>query len=156
MAERCFVTVLARRDAIRQLLRSSRIGSQEELRERLAARGFATTQTTLSRDLIRLGARRTTLRDGGSMYELDPPAGESELRQRDDVVAIEDSLAIVVVMTSPGAASAVALALDRARIPEVLATIAGDDTIFVAPARRITPAQLAKKLRKLWNVKDPP
>jgi len=149
------MTIVARRDAIRQLLRSARIGSQEELRERLAARGFETTQTTLSRDLARLGARRTTLRDGGSMYELGEVEGEELVRQRDDVVAIEDSLALVVVMTSPGAASAVAVALDRARIPEVLATIAGDDTIFVAPARRITPAQLAKKLRKLWNVKDP-
>ncbi len=151
------MNVTARRDAIRQLLRSARIGSQEELRERLAARGFETTQATLSRDLARLGARRTTLRDGGSMYELDPPGPTDDgLRQRDDVVAIEDSLALVVVMTSPGAASPVALALDRARLPEVLATIAGDDTIFVAPARRTTPAQLAKKLRKLWNVKDPP
>ena len=148
-------TTTNRRDAIRQLLRASRIGSQEELRERLAQRGFVTTQATLSRDLVKLGARRTTLSSGGSVYELEGLPAEPELRMRDDVVAIEDSHAIVVVMTSPGAASAVALALDRARIPEVLATIAGDDTIFVAPARRTTPAQLAKKLRKLWNVKDP-
>jgi transcriptional regulator of arginine metabolism len=80
---------------------------------------------------------------------------DATLRQRDDIVGVEDSLALVVVMTSPGAASSVALALDRARLPEALATIAGDDTVFVAPARRTTPAQLAKKLRKLWNVKDP-
>ena len=145
----------ARRDAIRAILRSARVGSQEELRERLTQRGFVTTQATLSRDLAKLGARRSTARDGGSLYELDGLSPEPELRLRDDVVAIEDSLALVVVMTSPGAASAVALALDRARIPEVLATIAGDDTVFVAPARRTTPAQLAKKLRKLWNVKDP-
>ncbi len=150
--------VAGRREVIRQLLRSARIGTQEELRERLAQRGFETTQATLSRDLARLGARRTTLRDGGSFYELDVASSEGDElgRQRELITAIEDSLALVAVMTSPGAASAIALALDRARIPEVLATIAGDDTIFVAPARRTTPAQLAKKLRKLWNVKDPP
>jgi transcriptional regulator of arginine metabolism len=141
-----------RRETIRQLLRTQRIGTQEELRERLAQRGFDTTQATLSRDLARIGARRAMLRDGGSYYELGDPATD----ERAWVTAVEESLALVVVITAPGAASSVALALDRAQLPEVAGTIAGDDTIFVAPSRRTTPALLSRKLKKLWNLKDTP
>ena len=72
-----------RRDAIRTLLRSQRIGTQEELGELLAKKGFEVTQATLSRDLAKLHARRVTLPEGGSVYELEespaPPPGDDLL-----------------------------------------------------------------------------
>ncbi len=144
-----------RRDVIRSLIRSERIGTQEELRQRLASRGFDVTQATLSRDLARLKARRVTLPEGGSIYELeDAPAAEPEseiVRMRDMVTAVLEGDALCVVQTRIGAASAVAIALDKARLPEVLGTLAGDDTIFVAPKKGVSASRLRKRLLALWQ-----
>ena len=144
-----------RREAIRQVLRTKRVGTQEELREELATRGFVVTQATLSRDLTRLRARRVTLPNVGSVYELEAfqaaDVPDEISRVRDLVMAVEDSAALVVLLTLAGAAPAVALALDRARLDEVLATLAGDDTVLVVPAKKTSTATLAKRLRKLWK-----
>lgn len=144
-----------RRDAIRALIRNERIGTQEDLRQRLHGQGFDVTQATLSRDLARLKARRVTLPEGGSIYELpDAPAAEPETelqRMRDMVTAVLEGDALCVVQTRIGAASAVAIALDKARLPEVLGTLAGDDTIFVAPKKGVTAARLRKRLLALWS-----
>ena len=67
----------------------------------------------------------------------------------DLVRTIDDNGTLVVVHTSSGAAQVVAGMLDRARMPEVLGTIAGDDAIFIAPARGISTARVIKKLRDL-------
>jgi transcriptional regulator of arginine metabolism len=145
----------ARRDAIRLLLRTARIGTQEDLREQLERRGFDVTQATLSRDLANVGARRVTLPDGGSVYELEgSPAtalGDELARVAASVIAVEESVALVVVMTTPGAASTVALAIDRARMEEALGTVAGDDTLFIAPKKTSSTQALAKKLRTTWR-----
>ena len=144
-----------RREAISALIRSERIGTQEELRQRLFGRGFDVTQATLSRDLARLKARRVTLLEGGSIYELqDGPSVEPEseiVRMRDMVVAVLERVSLCVVQTRIGAASAVAIALDKARLPEVLGTLAGDDTIFVAPKKGVTSGRLKKRLTALWS-----
>lgn len=147
---------VARRDAIRRLIRSTRIGTQEELRSLLAQEGHDVTQATLSRDLARIGARRATLPEGGSAYELDgyasPAAVDHPLAQvRPMVIELDHNDAMVVVHTIPSAASPVALALDRARLPEILGTLAGDDTVFVAPRRGITPSRLSKQLKSLMK-----
>jgi transcriptional regulator of arginine metabolism len=67
----------------------------------------------------------------------------------DLVRQIDDNGTLVVVHTTPGAAQVVAGVLDRAKVPEVLGTIAGDDAIFVAPARGVTTSRVIKKLREL-------
>jgi transcriptional regulator of arginine metabolism len=141
-------TTRERRTAIRELLASRPIATQEELRELLASRGHDVTQATLSRDLAQLGARRAAHLDGGTSYEL-PDGVRAPLLLVDLVRTIDDNGMLVVVHTSPGAASVVASALDRARVPEVLGTIAGDDAIFVAPARGVTTARVIRRLREL-------
>lgn len=144
-----------RREAIKQLLRSQRIGSQEELGELLAKKGFEVTQATLSRDLAKLKARRVTLPEGGTVYELEEFKAAVEedalagLRQL--VTGVDFNESLVVVMTTPGAASVVAQGIDRARLSSVLGSIAGDDTIFVAPTRKVSAATLAKQLQSLWR-----
>lgn len=144
-----------RREAIRELLRRERIGTQEELRERLSAVGFDVTQATLSRDLARLRVRRVTLAEGGSVYEIEgapAPLTEGQLeRVRTMVTSVRPGDALVVVNTLPGAAPAVALALDSAKLPSVLGTIAGDDTIFLCPASGVTPARVVKQLASVWK-----
>ena len=137
--------VTERRQAIRALIASRPIATQEELRELLAARGHAVTQATLSRDLAQLGARRAAQPGGGTSYELaDAPRAPL---LRDLVRAVDDNGSLVVIHTTPGAAQVVASTFDRAHLPEALGTIAGDDTIFVAPARGVTSTRLAKRLR---------
>lgn len=139
-----------RRHEIRGIIASRQVGTQEELRELLAGRGHVVTQATLSRDLAQLGARRAAQPGGGTAYELPldgaPRAPRAPLL-RDLVRSVDDNGSVVVIHTTAGAAQVVASTFDRAHLSEVLGTIAGDDTIFIAPARGITTAKLARRLR---------
>ena len=148
-------TAVERREAVRRLIRSRVITTQEELGELLAAEGHEVTQATLSRDLARLGARRAPRVEGGSAYELpDAPVAEDpdRLAQLHPLVTtIDEADALVLVRTQPGAASVVALAIDKARPPGVLGSVAGDDTIFLVPTRGTRPHKVAKTLRTIWK-----
>jgi transcriptional regulator of arginine metabolism len=143
-----------RRDAVARILRTRRIGTQEELLDAVRAAGFEATQATLSRDLARLGARRVSRPEGGTVYELADGAGDGNAlgALRGLVSEISANASLVVVRTHPGSAPAVARAIDLAAIPEVLGTIAGDDTIFVAPAGDLRPRRLAARLGDLLGV----
>jgi transcriptional regulator of arginine metabolism len=139
-----------RRDAVARIIRARRIGTQEELLAALAQAGFHATQATLSRDLARLGARRVPRTEGGAVYELGeaaPDGGLAALRGLVSTIAANGSM--VVIRTHPGSAPAIARAIDLAQPPEVLGTIAGDDTIFVAPAGDLRPRRLAARLAEL-------
>lgn len=140
-----------RRHAVARIIRDRRIATQEELLAALRAESFDATQATLSRDLARLGARRTARPEGGTYYEL------SEEERRDGTKALGQLVAdvscngsLVVIHTRPGSAPAVARAIDLAQLPEILGTIAGDDTIFVAPSRENRARALADRLRELF------
>ena len=146
-----------RRQLLARLVKSGRFSTQEALLEALRAEGLDATQATLSRDLARLGARRVAARGGGTRYEL-----ADELR-RDGVEALRGLVAsvacngsLVVVRTHPGSAPAVARAIDLADEPDVLGTIAGDDTIFVAPAQERRARAVAERLAGWFGVEGPP
>ena len=141
-----------RRDEIRAIIASRPVATQEDLRELLAARGHAVTQATLSRDLAQLGARRAAQPGGGTAYELPLDGAPRTPLLRDLVRAVDDNGSLVVIHTTAGAAQVVASTFDRAHLPEALGTIAGDDTIFVAPARGVTTAKLARRLRDVLSV----
>ena len=143
-----------RRAAIRRIIASERVATQEALRKRIFDEGFDVTQATLSRDLAQLGARRVSLPEGGTVYELDDvrvPGGLDALEsQRGIVTAVIATDSLVLAKTLPGAASAVALAIDRARLDEIAGTIAGDDTIFIAPSKGVPAARSARQLTSIW------
>ncbi|MEW5738746.1 MAG: arginine repressor [Myxococcota bacterium] len=145
----------ARREVIRRLLRTHVVATQEELGELLKREGIAVTQATLSRDLARLQARRVTLPDGGTVYELDgspAPKGEEPLRAVHSLVtSVDDSDAMVVVRTLPGGAPAVAHAIDSTRPAGVLGTLAGDDTIFIVPVKGTKPSRVKRDLLTVWK-----
>jgi len=151
-------TSQVRREEIRELIRNERIGTQEELREFLVKKGFEVTQATLSRDLAKIKARRVTLPEGGSIYELeDAPViiEDNELRTLGEMVtSVNEGDSLVVIQTRIGAASAVALGIDRARFTEILGTIAGDDTIFIAPRKRISGGKLKKILEDAFGIES--
>lgn len=148
---------------IAELLASHAVRSQAELLELLAADGITVTQATLSRDLLDLRAERVRVgRD--LVYALpaeggDPtprPAvapGELEGRLRrvceELLVTAEQSHQLVVLRTPPGAAGYLASALDHARLPGVLGTIAGDDTIMVVTADDAAADGLVRRLTSL-------
>lgn len=147
----------ARRAAIVELVRTRHVATQAELGELLQAQGFDVTQATLSRDLAKLRARRVSLPDGGTAYELEgfhartgtEPAQLAAMA--DLVLGVRDGAAMVVVHTRPGVAPAIAALVDQARLETVIGTIAGDDTIFVVPARRVTAKALAKNLERMFQ-----
>jgi transcriptional regulator of arginine metabolism len=146
-----------RRALIVELVRTRHIATQGDLRDLLRARGHDVTQATLSRDLAKLQARRVSLPAGGTAYEIDGFAartgGEpSQLAAMAGLVlGIREGAAIVVIHTRPGAAQAVAALLDQTRLDSIIGSIAGDDTIFLVPERRVSASALAKTLRRLFH-----
>ncbi|HSR99541.1 MAG TPA: hypothetical protein VLM79_20955 [Kofleriaceae bacterium] len=146
-----------RRALIVELVRTRHIATQSDLRDLLRAQGHDVTQATLSRDLAKLQARRVSLPSGGTAYEIDGFAartgGErSQLAAMSALVlGIREGAAIVVIHTRPGAAQAVAALLDQARLDSIIGSIAGDDTIFLVPERRVTASALAKTLRRMFQ-----
>ncbi|MDO5081042.1 arginine repressor [Buchananella hordeovulneris] len=129
-----------RHAAITRLIEQGDIASQEQLRAALAAAGIATTQATLSRDLVDLGATKVRTANGRSVYRLpdtDAPTPEvpvdSQLARRAaDLLATADTvLNQVILRTPPGAAQLLAAALDRHVLPGVLGCVAGDDTVLI-------------------------
>jgi transcriptional regulator of arginine metabolism len=126
-----------RQALIRELLEREAITSQEQLRTRLRERGIDVTQATLSRDIRELGLVKRTAdgayRSLSSVTINDPSNGGlglarvmAEYLRGQEVVG-----QMIVVKTDPGQAQTVAVAIDRAHRPEIVGTIAGDDTILV-------------------------
>jgi transcriptional regulator of arginine metabolism len=126
-----------RQQAILDLVAREPLGSQEEIRARLGQLGVAATQSTISRDVEELGLARVHDHDGvryvvpGSQAV---PHSEALLRHLLDEFAMSfvRAGAGLIVRTPPGAAAALAEAIDRAGLPEVAGTIAGDNTILIA------------------------
>jgi transcriptional regulator of arginine metabolism len=155
-------TKAARHARIVELIRSRPVRSQTELAELLAAAGAHVTQATLSRDLEELGAVKVRGTDGGAAY-LIPEDGNPVLRPaaapvdpaidrvparlvrllRELLTGADASGNLAVLRTPPGAAQFLASALDRAGLPEVVGTIAGDDTILVVAREPGGPAGAA-------------
>ncbi len=139
----------ARRETILDLLRQHRVGRQSELVELLAAQGFDATQSSVSRDLRDLGVAKVGERYlapqnlGGPAANFRPLAGF--------VAGWSTAGAnLTIIRTSVGAAQSVAVAVDRAGWNEVVGTISGDDTIFVATASARGQQSLLARLNKVF------
>jgi transcriptional regulator of arginine metabolism len=142
----------SRRDAIREILSGRPIANQGELLRRLGARGIRASQATLSRDMAMLGVRRAVGPDG-PRYLVDGDGGALPLEPvRRLVDGVESNGALVIVRTKASAAATVARALDEAGLVEVMGTLAGDDTVFVAPRREGGGNRVAVKLRVLFGL----
>ena len=125
-----------RQRAIADLIRGQALANQEQLAERLADLGFAATQATISRDLEQIGAVKVRC-NGQLSYALagevrSGPGPRLAAVLRDWVRSIEPAANLVVIRTPPGSAHLVGVALDGSELPEIVGTICGDDTIFVA------------------------
>ena len=139
-----------RRRHILELVASRELRTQDELAEAVAAAGWAATQSSVSRDIAALGLVKI---DG--VYRRPPrasrPRGHPDEERIAEVVLSADSAgdALVVLKTPAGEANHVAVGLDRLAWPEVVGTIAGDDTIFVAVRDRRSRARMLERLKRL-------
>lgn len=146
----------ARQHRIVQILEKSPVSSQQQLVDLLARAGVEATQATVSRDLDEIGAVKVRAAGGESVYAVpdlpkDRVAPEEHLRRvlGDWVVEVSSSANLVVVRTPPGSAHVVASALDRAGLPEILGTVAGDDTILVIAVEEVGGPAVADRLSTL-------
>ena len=126
---------LYRRNKILEILRAEKVGTQAELKQKLARRGIRVTQATLSRDLEELGVVKA---HGGTEVAAD----DAHVCLRD--VRLAGNL--VIVKTNPGNAHSVAVSLDAETWPDVAGTVAGDDTIFIATTGAREAARIRKKI----------
>ncbi|UOT01711.1 arginine repressor [Rhodococcus opacus] len=153
-------TRAGRQARIVAILSNNPVRSQTELAALLAAEGIDATQATLSRDLEELGAVKLRAADGGAGVYVVPEdgnpvrgvSGGTDRLSRllgELLVSTDASGNMAVLRTPPGAAHYLASALDRASLPDVVGTIAGDDTILVVAREPLSGAELAAKIESL-------
>lgn len=130
----------SRIEALKMLISSNEIGSQEEALQALQKEGFNLTQATLSRDMKQLKVAKAASMNGKYVYVLPnetmyrrvpKPKLAKEMLETPGYISISFSGNMAVVKTRPGYASAIAYNIDNSDLPEILGTIAGDDTIFL-------------------------
>jgi transcriptional regulator of arginine metabolism len=132
----------ARQHRILSLIRANRISTQEELSEFLERSGVSATQSSISRDLEELGIVKVN-----GHYTL--PMATSRTKSRGLLNLLTAGEALVVAKCEAGLASAVAVEIDRAAIPEIVGTLAGEDTIFIAVEDR--KAQRTA-IKRIWEI----
>jgi transcriptional regulator of arginine metabolism len=145
-----------RQQTILSLVSVERLASQEEIRARLAALGLEATQSTISRDVEELGLARVHDHDG--VRYVVPGNGASPVPLRllrhlldEFVTSFTRSDHGLVVRTPPGAASALAEGIDRAELPDIAGTIAGDNTILILGREGVAPAALERALDQIME-----
>ncbi|MES3038870.1 MAG: ArgR family transcriptional regulator [Bdellovibrionota bacterium] len=139
---------------LRQLIREGTASTQEELCEALRDKDFDVTQSTVSRDLRRIGAIKTTNSEGEIIYRLPehhqllPPRVVSH--SLDGLLTeVQANESMIVLHTTPGSASLVARHLDSIRLSlGIIGTLAGDDCIFIVPASVKKISSVIKKVKE--------
>jgi len=134
----------SRQQKILNLIRARRIGTQEELTAHLERVGVAATQSSVSRDLVELGV----VKHNGH-YTL--PRNSTGARARGLLGLDPAGDVLIVAKCEPGLASAVAVEIDRALIPEIVGTLAGEDTIFIAVTEHKSQRAAIKKIWELFG-----
>lgn len=146
------MSALVRQQAILRLVRDRALATQAELAEALREEGHDVVQTTVSRDVHELGLVKVRAPSGRLVYAA-PGADDADRKRaigvamRRYAIGVERAGPLVVLLTPSGYASALAQAIDEGGHPGIAGTIAGDNTIFLAPREGTTAAGLADELR---------
>lgn len=152
----------SRLEAIRLILSTHEIGSQEELLKELNKEGYTLTQATLSRDLRQMRVVKTVGTNGHYKYVLtrqqqqykhDGAQGEMRpiipLNEENGFISIKFSGNIAVIRTRPSYAGTLAYHIDNCDFSEILGTLAGDDTVMLVMAENVSKSALIKVLRTI-------
>ena len=144
-----------RLEALRLIISSQQLGSQDELLTALQKEGFKLTQATLSRDLKQLKVAKAASMSGNYVYVLpnetmykrvSTPNSIREMLKVPGFISINFSGNLGIIKTRPGYASSIAWNIDNSDIPEILGTIAGDDTIFIVIKEGVKHQQIINTL----------
>ena len=144
-----------RLETLRLIISSQQLGSQDELLNALQKEGFKLTQATLSRDLKQLKVAKAASMSGNYVYVLpnetmykriSTPNSVREMMKVPGFVSINFSGNLGVIKTRPGYASSIAWNIDNSDIPEIIGTIAGDDTIFIVIKEGVKPQEVTEAL----------
>ena len=145
-----------RQRKIIEIVENNEIETQEELAARLEKEGFVTTQATISRDIRELKLSKVTNKEGRQRYivlkqEENYLVDKYNRVLREGFVSMDQAQNILVVKTVSGMAMAVAAAIDGLKYPEIVGSIAGDDTIMVAVRSTEETTTLIHKIRELLD-----
>jgi transcriptional regulator of arginine metabolism len=143
------MTKQERQFTIREILATAPIGSQDALRLELRKRGVRVTQATLSRDLKNLGVSRVVAGEK-PRYTLEPASEVSILRPLvgAEVLSIAFNQGLIVIRTLPGCANTVGEFIDVQKNPDIIGTVAGDNTLLVIPQSYKKTKQVVDFLRQ--------
>lgn len=145
---------MTRHAKIKEIIDNHKIETQEDLAAALRSEGIDVTQATVSRDIKELMLVKVPDANGHYHYAYPKDHGmlltveRLERTFHDSIVSIRSSDCMVVIRTMPGTAQAVAFALDYMKWPEILGTIAGDDTVFVALENKEGVLSLLRRLKE--------
>jgi len=145
-------TKFERQGAILRLVQEQRLSTQGEVAEALRARGLDAVQGTVSRDIAQLGLVKVRDESGRLVYAMPGAADLDRLSEltsalRRWATSLASSANLLVIQTPPGHANALGQAVDQARMPEVLGTLAGDNTLMVIAREGVTGAELEREFR---------
>ena len=152
----------SRIEALKMLISSNEIGSQEEALQALQKEGFNLTQATLSRDMKQLKVAKAASMNGKYVYVLPnetmykhvhKPLSATEMMQMPGFVSINFSGNMGVIKTRPGYASSIAYNIDNSNIPDILGTIAGDDTIFIVIKEGVSEGSVIDGLSNIIDIR---
>ena len=147
-----------RLEALKVLISSTELSSQEEVLQSLRKEGFTLTQATLSRDLKQLKVAKAASMNGKYVYVLPnetmykrihKPISPLERLQTPGFISINFSGNIGIIKTRPGYASSIAYNIDASNLPEILGTIAGDDTIVIVIKEGVSHEEVTESLGQL-------
>ncbi|MBO5187277.1 MAG: arginine repressor [Prevotella sp.] len=147
-----------RLETLRMIISSMELGSQEEVLDALQNEGFRLTQATLSRDLKQLKVAKAATMNGDYIYVLpnvtmykrvSTPHQVKEMMRVPGFVSITFSGNMGVIRTRPGYAGSIAYNIDNSKIPQILGTIAGDDTIFIVIKQGTREDEIIEELSKV-------
>lgn len=151
----------SRLEALKMLISSKELSNQEEVLQALKVEGFLLTQATLSRDLKQLKVAKAASMNGKYVYVLPnetmykrihKPLSPTEMMQTPGFVSINFSGNMGIIKTRPGYASSIAYNIDSSDIPQIIGTIAGDDTIFIVIKEGATPEEVKESLNEIISL----
>ena len=144
-----------RQAAIQEIVQARSVGSQEELRRLLRQRGWDVTQATLSRDLREMRLARIPDAEGGVRYAVADGTPSDDVRPSLDLIlpplfrGVDGVSELAVLRTIPGGANSVGVALDLESWPDIIGTIAGDDTILIICRSSAARERIVRRIRSL-------
>ncbi len=142
---------LKRQTVIKELLASHTISHHDNLIEKLKEQGIFVTQATLSRDFSEMGVIRTISDEGTPKYMLNPEESGRQILKfiGFEILGVQHNESLIVVRTLAGRAQGVAYYFDRLNKPEILGTVAGDDTVLVIPGSVKKINEITEMIEKL-------